>query len=112
MIMVSVLTNVSTWEALTVVSVHLDIHCYLTNVIVTKDVSKFHMHVIFIPVNFVIELPCRRNNGGCEQICTNTLDGPLCSCRKGYFLFFAGFCVGMSISIIDPVKCLLKDTPN
>jgi len=29
---------------------------------------------------------CAHNNGGCEQICTNALEMPICSCRYGYVL--------------------------
>lgn len=43
-------------------------------------------------------LPCQRNNGRCEHICANTLNGAVCSCRKGYSLFFGVFCAGTNHS--------------
>ena len=27
---------------------------------------------------------CGTRNGGCEQMCNNTLGGYMCNCRKGY----------------------------
>lgn len=29
---------------------------------------------------------CRKNNGGCQQICEDTLGGYRCACRPGYEL--------------------------
>lgn len=29
---------------------------------------------------------CRKNNGGCAQICEDTVGGHRCSCRPGYEL--------------------------
>lgn len=46
----------------------------------------------------IVELPCRRNNGRCDHICTDTLNGPVCSCRKGYVLFAGRYCAGMGHS--------------
>ena len=54
--------------------------------------------MIYLSKLLIIELPCQRNNGGCQHICTDTLNGPLCSCRKGYVPFTAGYCAGMGHS--------------
>ena len=29
---------------------------------------------------------CQQNNGGCDQLCTNTPSGVNCSCNNGYSL--------------------------
>ena len=29
---------------------------------------------------------CNTNNGGCEQICVNTVDSFMCKCKSGYVL--------------------------
>lgn len=29
---------------------------------------------------------CSDSNGGCNQLCTDTTDGPMCSCLPGYTL--------------------------
>ena len=33
---------------------------------------------------------CETDNGGCEQICVNTLGSQLCSCRPGFTLILTG----------------------
>ena len=44
---------------------------------------------VFASVSFVILADineCATNNGGCEQICTNTVGSYYCSCMTGYLL--------------------------
>ena len=115
--MVIVPIHVLTWQALTAVSVHQDTISYPTNFIVYKVASilvrfarNYIVSLLFIvillllysssfmlvPHNLIvycIELPCQQNNGGCQHICTDTLNGPVCSCHKGYWLF-SGLCAG------------------
>ena len=52
-IMATAPTLVSTWRALTVVNVPLDIHSYLTNVIVLKEVILFLNHKLFPGGDFI-----------------------------------------------------------
>uniref|UniRef100_A0A1X7SDX5 EGF-like domain-containing protein n=1 Tax=Amphimedon queenslandica TaxID=400682 RepID=A0A1X7SDX5_AMPQE len=35
---------------------------------------------------------CRNSNGGCEQLCTNTIGSFFCSCNKGFNLTNSVFC--------------------
>ena len=37
---------------------------------------------------------CITNNGGCEQMCTNTIGGFNCSCTAGFNLISGTFCRG------------------
>lgn len=112
----TVLIHVLIWRVPTVVSVQLDILFYLTNFIVLKEVSAMLtyccyaknvmllLHYItsyikwYITLNTLwftfLELPCQRNNGGCRHICTDTLNGAVCSCHSGYEVFFFRFCAG------------------
>ena len=45
---------------------------------------------------FVSDLDeCRTSNGGCEQVCSNTVGSFECSCDPGYSLISGGFsCTG------------------
>ena len=40
---------------------------------------------------------CDTNNGGCQQVCTNTFGGYFCSCNSGYTLQGTTACVGECI---------------
>ena len=43
---------------------------------------------------------CKKDNGGCSQICTDLEDGRICSCRSGYQLGSDGqTCEGISETI-------------
>ena len=42
---------------------------------------------------------CHSNNGGCEQICTNTPGSRWCSCRSGYRASGTQ-CIGMIVTIL------------
>ena len=43
---------------------------------------------------------CDKDNGRCNQICTNTFGSYYCSCEEGYTLDFNGFnCTGTLLSI-------------
>ena len=50
------------------------------------------MHIIC----FLSDLDeCQTNNGGCEQVCNNTVGSFVCSCNEGYSLTSNGFnCTG------------------
>ena len=37
---------------------------------------------------------CAYNNGGCEQVCVNTVGSFVCSCYSGYTLSSETFCSG------------------
>ena len=44
---------------------------------------------------------CQTNNGGCEQVCTNTVGSFECSCNQGFSLSSDGAnCNGKKMSII------------
>ena len=48
---------------------------------------------------------CNTTNGGCEQICTNTVGSFACNCSIGYLLDGNGFnCTGK----LAPVSLILK----
>ena len=43
------------------------------------------MFYLILEKNFYIDInECGTGNGGCEQLCNNSLGGYLCTCRKGY----------------------------
>ena len=36
--------------------------------------------------NFTDIIECATNNGGCSQLCTNTIGSYICSCNVGYVI--------------------------
>jgi len=59
---------------------------------------------IFIRMFCWVELPCQRNNGGCEHTCTNTATVAKCSCHDGYELVNGKACKGMLVTLIDAIQ--------
>lgn len=52
----------------------------------------------FLPVLDTNE--CAVNNGGCVQVCTNTIGSYICFCNNGYVLDANGYsCTGKSLCI-------------
>ena len=48
---------------------------------------------------------CNEDNGGCEQICNNTIGSYECSCRDGYELDSNGMnCTGMYTTFTSHIK--------
>ena len=44
-----------------------------------------------------VEKTCGHNNGGCQDICTETQTGVNCSCSDGYRLVNGQFCEGKQL---------------
>ena len=73
-------------------------------------VSKFKSKLIPQLLTDINE--CNTNNGGCEQICTNTMGSYECSCSPRYLLSTNGHsCLGMeyncSVWLIILIKTLV-----
>ena len=52
-------------------------------------------------LNFIDANECLLNNGGCSQLCTNTIGSYQCSCYAGYVLNSTDSCVGMFLCILS-----------
>ena len=53
---------------------------------------------VFIMAIYTDDDECELNNGGCSQICNNTLGSYSCFCEEGYTLEFDGFsCSGKAL---------------
>ena len=55
---------------------------------------------------------CIANNGGCEQICTNTIGSFTCSCTDGYKLILGTFCAGRIVKIITKYNLFVQISMN
>ena len=51
---------------------------------------------------------CITNNGGCEQLCTNTIGNFNCSCTDGYNLILGSFCAGKIEKIIPKYNLFVQ----
>lgn len=53
----------------------------------TRDIGVRTSYLSLLNIYHIIETDeCRNNNGGCEQICVDTIGGHRCSCHPGYEL--------------------------
>lgn len=54
------------------------------------------VHTYSMVINIIGPSNCSDSNGGCNQLCTDTTDGPKCSCLPGYTLDESGStCIGV-----------------
>ena len=45
----------------------------------------------------VLEVTCQRNNGECNQVCSDVMIGVNCSCHNGYWLIDSQNCSGKQV---------------
>ena len=43
---------------------------------------------------------CLTSNGGCDQMCTNTIGSYECSCNVGYELYDGNTCIGKETMVV------------
>ena len=61
-------------------------------------------------ITFLDTNECQTNNGGCEQVCTNTVGSFECSCNQGFSLSSDGAnCNGKKISIYNKPKAIIAE---
>ncbi len=54
---------------------------------------------------------CLTNNGGCAQVCTDTLVSFVCSCNEGFTLASNNFdCIGKKVHILNTLKMIRTGT--
>ena len=62
------------------------------------DTTSFYTRIVLVPLD---DLECDTDNGGCEQICINTIGNFHCNCSEGYLINDNGFsCDGEKASFI------------
>ena len=66
--------------------------------------SKSCMYALLVCITDVDE--CETNNGGCDQVCTNTDGSFFCSCDEGYVLTPDGFNCSGSLELNTHRDCL------
>ena len=77
--------TLATWELVTISKIFLPM------------IINAHTHVFIIDID-----ECNEDNGGCEQICNNTVGSYECFCRDGYELDSNGInCTGTYVYHFD-----------
>ena len=63
---------------------------------IKETVQVLYRFISYCISNFKDINECTTSNGGCEQICNNTIGSFMCSCLFGFTLSMDKFCSGIS----------------